>query len=144
MQPCYNQKIQSSQLLQNFITLKFLVICSCHNVEQTGCCWLVLIKKQIDVSQDNFTGDSTFFATKLVTMILAIVSLRATTLLTIFSSPLSCQHPLSLFWNISNSVLEKNFFQQHFILLIQLKSERKIADFRFFQYSIHFSFYISY
>ena len=114
------------------IANKFTVICFCHNVEETGCCLIVLIKKQIDVSHDNFTRDSTFFASKSVTMTLVIVSLRVTTLPSIFSSPLPCQEPLPLFWNISNSPLETNDFQRHFILLIQLKSERKIADFQFF------------
>ena len=110
---------------------KFLGIFSCHSIVQTSCYWIVLIRKQIDVSHDKFTKDLTFFATKSVTMILTIVSLRVTVLLFIFSSPLSCQDTLPLFWNISNFPLETNFFQWHFILLIQLKSERKIPDFRF-------------
>ena len=65
-------------------------------------------------------------------MILVIVSLRVTPLTSIFASPLPCQDPLPLFGVISNSPLETNFFQRHFILCTELKSERKIPNFRFF------------
>ena len=71
-------------------------------------------------------------------MISPMVSLRVTILISIFSSPLSCQDlPLLaptpfFFGNIFNPPLQTKFFQWNFVLIIQLKSERKIADFRFF------------
>ena len=112
-----------------------------HNVEQTGCCRIVLIKKRIDVSHSNFTRDSTFFATKSVTVILPIVSLRITTLLSIFSTPLSFQDS-SPFFKYFQPVSKPNFFQRLFLLLIQLKSERNFKiDFRFFNTQLCYPLY---
>ena len=140
----YKQIKNPIHLLQNSVTIifcawgtlanKFLVICYCHNVEQTGCYRVVLIKKQM-LYHSNFTRDST--STQSVTMISTIVSLRVTIFTSIFSSPLSCQDvPLLaptpfFFGNIFNPPLQTKFFQLHFFI-IQLKSERKIADFRSF------------
>ena len=140
----YKQIKNPIHLLQNSVTIifcawgtlanKFLVICYCHNVEQTGCYRVVLIKKQM-LYHSNFTRDST--STQSVTMIAPIVSLRVTIFTSIFSSPLSCQDvPLLaptpfFFGNIFNPPLQTKFFQRHFFI-IQLKSERKIADFRSF------------
>ena len=140
----YKQIKNPIHLLQNSVTIifcawgtlanKFLVICYCHNVEQTGCYRVVLIKKQM-LYHSNFTRDST--STQSVTMISPIVSLRVTIFTSIFSSPLSCQDvPLLaptpfFFGNIFNPPLQTKFFQRDFFI-IQLKSERKIADFRSF------------
>ena len=138
--------LQTTHLLQNSITIifctwgtlanKFLVICYYLHVEQTGCYRIILMKKQM-LYHRNFTRDSTFFTTQSVTMISPIVSLRVTTLTSIFSSSLSCQDlhllaPSLFFGNISNPLLQTRILQRHFLLIIQLKSERKIADFRFF------------
>ena len=140
----YKQIKNPIHLLQNSVTIifcawgtlanKFLVICYCHNVEQTGCYRVVLIKKQM-LYHSNFTRDST--STQSVTMISPIVSLRVTIFTSIFSSPLSCQDvpllaPTPFFFLIFfNPPLQTKFFQRDFFI-IQLKSERKIADFRSF------------
>ena len=125
MRARYKQIKDPVLLLQNFKTIiscfffcawgtsvnKFLVIYQCHNVEQTGCCRIVLIKKRIDVSHSNFTRDSTFFATKSVTVILPIVSLRITTLLSTFSTPLSFQDS-SPFFKYFQPRLQTKFFSK--------------------------------
>ena len=74
----YKQIKNPILLLQNSIAIiicalgalanKFLAICYCHNVEQTGCYMIILIKKQM-FYHSNFTRDSTFFTTQSVTMI---------------------------------------------------------------------------
>ena len=146
----YKQIKNPILLLQNSIAIiicalgalanKFLAICYCHNVEQTGCYMIILIKKQM-FYHSNFTRDSTFFTTQSVTMISPIVSLTDTTLTSTFSSPLLLLRPLlpchsSLFLEIFPIPLSKpKFFSRSFFLLFNLKVKEKIAHFRFF---IHF------
>ena len=130
-------------LLQNSITIifctwrtlanKFLLICYCHYVEQTGCYRIILIKKQM-LYHRIFTRDSTFSTTQSVTVILPIVSLRVTTLTSIFSSPLSRQDPSlgPLFFEIFPIPLSKpNFFNGTFFFLFNLKVKEKILIFDF-------------
>ena len=69
------------------------------------------------------------FATTLVTMILPIVSLRVTTLLFIFFIAFLSRPPFFKYFQRRH---QTKFFQRHFLLLIQLKRERKISDFEFF------------
>ena len=138
MRPCWKQimdsilltttKLHNNHILCFFCAWgtsanKFLVI---FNIRQTGCCKIVLMKKQIDVSHGNFFRDSIFFAINSVTLFLPIVSLRATTLPSIFLHLFLVKTPPFL------PPLQTKLFQRHFLLLIQLKSERKLADFRFF------------
>ena len=137
----YKQIKNPIHLLQNSVTIifcawgtlanKFLVICYCHNVEQTGCYRVVLIKKQM-LYHSNFTRDST--STQSVTMISPIVSLRVTIFTSIFSSPLSCQDvpllaPTPFFLEIFSIPLSKpNFFNCTF-LLFNLKVKEKLLIF---------------
>ena len=121
----YKQIKNPILLLQNSIAIiicalgalanKFLAICYCHNVEQTGCYMIILIKKQM-FYHSNFTRDSTFFTTQSVTMISPIVSLRVTTLTSVFSSSLSCQDlrllvlPPPFFWKYFQSLSSNQIF----------------------------------
>ena len=141
----YKQIKNPILLLQNSIAIifcalgalanKFLAICYCHNVEQTGCYMIILIKKQM-LYHSNFTGDPTFFTIQSVAMISPIVSLRVTTLSSIFSSPLSCQNlPFltpSLFLEIFPIPLSKpKFFNGTFFLLFNFKVKEKQLIFDF-------------
>ena len=88
----YNNHILCFFCVWGTLANKFLVI---YSIKQTGCCKIVLIKKQIDDSHGNFTRDSTFFAIKSVTMFLPIVSLGVKTRSSIFLHPFLVKTPPS-------------------------------------------------
>ena len=87
---------------------KFLVT---YNIKQTDCYKIVLIKKQIDVSHRNFTRGSTLSAIKSVTMFLPIVSLRVTTLPSIFLHPFLVKN--SPFFPSPNRIFSTTLYSSH-------------------------------